>query len=111
MSAEVIAAVVAGFLAIVLEVIPGLSEWWNDSISDRWKPALVLSLSLSVPLVATAVACLGIDLGLQAMCHDSQDPQLWVDSLRLGIIAFLAAQATYQTLARPLGEKVRNGHG
>lgn len=47
---------------------------------------------------------------MNALCEEPSNLQMWVDAIRLGVIAFLASQATYQTVARPLGEVVRNGH-
>ena len=105
MNAEIVAAVVAGAVSVACEVIPGLSDLWNG-VGKKWKPAIVLGLSLAVPVAAIGVRCLGIDLGLGAACPDPASAQMWVDALRLGLVAFLASQAAFQLVGAPLGERV-----
>jgi hypothetical protein len=105
MQPDIIAGVVAGAISIALEVVPGLREVWQG-VGRRWKPAVVLALSLGVPLVATWAACRGIDIGLGALCQDPGSPQVWVDAVRLGFVAFLASQVTFHAVSEPLGRRM-----
>lgn len=100
MDKVVIATVVASFISLALEVVPGLADLW-DKVEGKAKAAVVLLLCLAVPFLASGGACFGIDAGLGASCPAS--PQDVFDALLLGFAAFSASQLVHANAGESLG--------
>lgn len=105
MSGEWIAGIVAAVVSLLLEVVPGLSEWW-DGLESTWRRLGWLGGSLAVPLVVLGAGCAGLDLGVAAPACDGAGV---VEALRLGFTAYFTAQATYAIVSRPLGQRLARG--
>jgi hypothetical protein len=97
LSAEVIVSLLAGGLAIVLEVVPGLQKRW-DSLTWEAKRFLWLAGCLILGLSPPGLACLGAVLGID-LSRLSFVTTCGVDSLARGgqmaFVAFFASQTTH----------------
>ena len=105
MSGEWIAGMVAVVVSLLLEVVPGLSDWW-DGLEATWRRLIWLGGSLAVPLVVLGAGCAGIDLGVTAPACDGPGV---VKALEMGFAAYFAAQATYAIVSKPLGQRLARG--
>jgi len=91
MPAEWIAAGVAVVVSLLLEVVPGLAEWWEE-VAPTWKRLGWLVGCLVLPLVVLGLGCAGLDLGVSAPACNADGVLI---ALRLGFAAYFAGQATY----------------
>jgi len=88
MAIGVIWAVVTAIVSLLVEVVPGLKEKWNDL---KWKPLIMLGLSLVVPVALWALSCYGDMPFVDVTCG-------WQGAVNMvvaGFIAFLANQTTF----------------
>lgn len=87
-----VAAAVGAVVSLLLEVVPGLAEAW-DQLNSKAKRGAVLLLSLGLPLIAVAAKCFGLDVGLGGACPSSiQDVY---DALFVGFAAFGGSQWSF----------------
>jgi len=105
-TSEAVAAFVAAFLSLALEVIPGLRDLW-DGVATKYKPLVVLGLSLLVPVGAVGLACGGVDIGLGATCANPADAQLWIGAVKIGFAAFIASQVTFRYVGANLADRLK----
>jgi len=86
-------SIVGAVTSLLVEVIPGLKETWNDL---KWKPLIMLGLALGVPMVLWALSCYGgmaiVDVGCEW--------QGAVNMLVAGFTAFLVNQTTFAVVSR-----------
>jgi drug/metabolite transporter (DMT)-like permease len=101
-----IAGLVAAFLSLVLEVVPGVADLW-EKVDKKYKSLVVLVVSLLVPPAIVGLSCLGVDVGFGSVCPDPANPQLWVDAVLLGLAAFFASQVTFEYASASLGARVK----
>ena len=94
MTAELITIVVGAIISVLLQVVPGLNDVWATL---RWKPLIMLGVSVLVGAGMWALVCLGgIEIGTAVDCTK----QGGVTALYFGLISFLANQTTYAVGAR-----------
>ena len=96
MTAEWIAAGVGVLVSLLLEVVPGLAGWW-EGLDGTWKRLGWLVLSLVLPLAVVGAGCAGLELGVDGPACDVNGA---VEALKLGFVAYFAAQGTYATVGR-----------
>jgi drug/metabolite transporter (DMT)-like permease len=101
-----IAGLVAAFLSLVLEVVPGVSDLW-EKVDKKYKSLIILVVSLIVPPALVGVSCLGVDLGFGQICPNPADPQMWFNAVLLGLGAFFASQVTFEYASASLGARVK----
>jgi len=96
LSAEVVAAVVAAAISVLLEVVPGLAKMW-DGVAPEYKRLAWLVGCLAVPLVILGAGCVALDLGVVAPTCDKQGA---VEALKVGFAAYFAGQATFAVVGQ-----------
>lgn len=101
LTAEIIAAVLAGIMSLALEVVPGLAERWQ-TVSATWKRLIFLVGCLVIPLALVGLGCLGLSLGVKAPACGKDGV---VMAIRLGFVAYFASQATYAVIGKVEREK------
>lgn len=93
MSGKLIVALVGAFVAVMLEVVPGLKSKWSGW---SWKALTLLIVFLGVPAAIWAIVCYGgINVRTVVLCG----VQGLLEALWLGFIAFLGNQVGYTALA------------
>lgn len=105
MTEAIIAAVVAGAISVALEVVPGLRGLW-DKLNTDYKALVVFVLCLLLPPLFVGASCLGLDIGVGAVCPDPANAQMWFDALRLGFFAYLGSQVTFEVISLPMSKRV-----
>jgi len=103
LTAEVIAAVLAGLISVLLEVVPGLAAKW-EKIDSTYKRLAWLIGCLVIPLAVLGAGCLGLDLGVIAPACDQQGA---IEALKIGFAAYFAGQATYTVVGQAIRKKLR----
>ena len=96
LSAEIIAAVMAGIISLMLEVVPGLAEKWQ-TVGDTWKRLVFLVGCLLIPLALVGLGCAGITLGVKPPVCGKDGV---VMAIRLGFVAYFASQAVYTVIGK-----------
>ena len=96
MTGEWISAGVGVLISLLLEVVPGLAGWW-EGLDGTWKRLGWLGLCLVLPLAVLGAGCAGLDLGVAGPACDVNGA---VEALKLGFVAYFAAQGTYATVGR-----------
>lgn len=91
------------YLAFLIPVIvsvfldkgpPFVRKWWQGIVSKELKPTVLFIGSLIAVLIVRGTACLNINIGLGATCDNPSDPQLWVNTIGLGIAVWLLMEFT-----------------
>ena len=96
LTAEIIAAVMAGIISLMLEVVPGLAEKWQ-TVGDTWKRLVFLVGCLLIPLALVGLGCAGITLGVKPPVCGKDGV---VMAIRLGFVAYFASQAVYTVIGK-----------
>lgn len=94
---EYLAFLLPIIIAIMLEKGPPfIRTWWKNIVDKEWKPTVLLLISIAVVLLIRGFACLHVDVGLGATCDNPSDPQLWVNTIGIGIAVWISMEITYQ---------------
>jgi len=101
LSAEIIAAVMAGIISLALEVVPGLAQKWQ-TVGDTWKRLVFLVGCLLIPLALVGLGCAGITLGVKPPACGKDGV---VMAIRLGFVAYFASQVTYTVISKAVRAK------
>jgi len=101
LTAEIIAAVMAGIISLALEVVPGLAEKWQ-TVGDTWKRLVFLVGCLLIPLALVGLGCAGITLGVKPPVCGKDGV---VMAIRLGFVAYFASQVTYTVVSKAVRAK------
>ena len=101
LTAEIIAAVLAGIISLALEVVPGLAEKWQ-TVGDTWKRLVFLVGCLLIPLALVGLGCAGITLGVKPPVCGKDGV---VMAIRLGFVAYFASQVTYTVVSKAVRAK------
>ncbi|HUW45514.1 MAG TPA: hypothetical protein VMW50_06930 [Dehalococcoidia bacterium] len=98
LTAGIIAAVMAGIISLLLEVVPGLAKKW-ETVEDTWKRLVFLVGCLVIPLALVGLGCLGLSLGVKPPVCGKDGV---VMAIRLGFLAYYISQGTYAMISKAL---------
>ena len=99
MDSHLVAAIVASFVSLALEVVPGLSDVW-EGFDGKFKSLTVFGMCLGLPLLALAASCVGVDVGFGVSCPAG--PQDIFDALLIGASAYAASQIVHANAGQSL---------
>lgn len=97
-------SIVNALVSVLLEVVPGLKDKWNDL---EYKPAILLGFAVVVPLVLWALNCYAGMAFVEVDCA-------WQGAFKMfvaGVVAFLANQSTFSLKSRDLPNAVARANG
>jgi len=90
-----VAALVSGLIAFLIEVIPGFNAVWHEKLSSEMRSLVTLFLFLGVPAAGLLSACGGLDLGFGVVCDTGITAQSIYNALASGVLAYLASQIAH----------------
>ena len=103
LSVGLISGLLGSLLSLLLEVIPGLSDWWNEQESET-KRLVWLGGCIAVPAVLYLISCVAnINLGI---IMPGCDVDGVVQAIIIGGSAYLGSQGTFAVAGRPIRAKL-----
>lgn len=94
MTTSQIVAALGVVLAVLFELVPGLSDWFG-ALDKKTKLLVISGLCLLIAVGAPLLACAGIETGSGAVCPDFSNPQVYWYLVVSWLLAAGAAQTTF----------------